>query len=124
MAWRKRRGGNPDTGQVAGVDRLRHVFGDSITVVITTIVGFGFGDLVIGFMDETIIVEWKRKGGKLRPGQDTFRKQWRGGPYVKCDDVDDLVQKLLQVAKVRGGPHALDLDAITRRASEATATTV
>jgi hypothetical protein len=94
MAWRKRRGGNPDTGDSDLVKLARDL---DATVWITSLLGFGFPDWVVGFRGLTILVERKRPGGDLRESQHDFRKTWKGGTYVVIETADELVAMLTSV---------------------------
>lgn len=94
MAWRKRRGGNPDTGDADMVKLARDL---DATIWITSLLGFGFPDWVMGFRGLTILVERKRPGGELRKTQDKFRETWKGGLYVVLETADDLVAMMTAV---------------------------
>ena len=85
-----RRGGKPDQNQAAIVDGLRAA---GYSVAITTKVGFGFPDLVVGkwrnlYPDRcpdcgrlhwyNWLLEVKSPGGRLNDNETTFHENWRG----------------------------------------------
>ncbi len=102
MAWRTRRGGNPDQNNQAIADTARR-FG--VQVVMTTGVGYDFPDQVWGFGRDrasgipgvTILVEVtnpKTKGKAQRERkerQQRFRDGWPGGLVVELMTPDDVV---------------------------------
>jgi hypothetical protein len=100
MGWGgRKRYGNPDRNQQPIVDLVRAMGG---TVEITTGVGDGFPDLVIGWRGLTILVEVKKPGKaaastRLRESQDLFRVRWTGGPVLDVETATELVQKLIDL---------------------------
>jgi hypothetical protein len=50
---------------------------------------------LVGFRGETLLMEVKRKGGKLTPAQVEFRKRWRGSPPITVTTGDDVRRALL-----------------------------
>jgi hypothetical protein len=57
--------------------------------------GKGIPDGLVGFRGETLLMEVKRKGGKLTPAQVEFRKRWRGSPPITVTTADDVRAALL-----------------------------
>lgn len=62
-------------------------------------VGRGVPDLLLGFMEMTFLLEVKRPGGKLNPGQQLWHRFWRGQVTVAdsataalADILDQLVE--------------------------------
>jgi len=96
MPWGRKRYGNPDDNQDGIFGTIRPL---PATVVNTTIIGEGFTDAVVGFQDMTILLEVKRPGKKnaLRPSQEKFRREWRGGPILTVDDGADAIQQLINL---------------------------
>lgn len=82
----------PDGNQAGLVDLAERL---GASVAITSQVGDGFPDLVIGFQGRNYLVEVKVPGGKLRPKQTDFIRTWRGHPVAVIDNGDDLVRLLL-----------------------------
>lgn len=64
------------------------------SVVDTADVGGGFPDLVAGYGGTTLLIEVKTENGKLRSGQDEFRKAWRGGTIVVVRSADEALRLL------------------------------
>lgn len=52
------------------------------TVIDTADVGAGYPDLTVGYKGVTYLFEVKGPTGRLRPSQDAFRDNWRGGPLI------------------------------------------
>lgn len=84
-----------------------------VKVVITTGVGGGFVDLVLGWRGMTILAEVKRPKKKLDPDQVTFRDTWPGGPIIMADSAEDLVVKLIMLDREYGGAGRLSRDLIS-----------
>lgn len=82
----------PD-GNQDGLVSLARRLGAKVTI--TSQVGDGFPDLVIGFQGRNYLVEVKQPGGTLRPKQKDFIAGWRGQVAV-VDNGDDLVRLLLK----------------------------
>ena len=106
--WR-RRGGNPDANQKDVLTFARKRLGlRAGNAVVTTGIGYGFPDNVIGFHGMTILVEVKGPDGKLRQSQLDFIATWDGGPVLVVDGPLDLFQQLIDLDKavppVRGLP--------------------
>lgn len=98
---RRRRFGNPDRNQKPIVQDLRRL---PASVAITTGVGGGFGDIVVGFQGITVIGEVKRNPKRvtpatvaLRESQDKFRAEWRGGPILTFTDSAQAIQELISL---------------------------
>jgi len=100
MAWR-RPYGNPDKNQGPIVEDLRSL---PASVTITTGVGRGFPDLVIGWQGITVLGEVKRRPKRITPAvlelresQEKFRREWRGGPVIEITDGLQAVQDLISM---------------------------
>lgn len=79
-----------DKNQRTLVKHWRHHGGSA---AITTSVGGGFVDVVLGREGHTLLAEFKNPAGggtALRKSQDTFRKGWKGGPIVKITSVYEM----------------------------------
>ncbi len=78
--------GNPDNNQKEIVQLLRDT--GIISVAITTGVGHGFPDLIVGFysakydMFINLLFEVKTQSGKLRLEQQHWHENWKGNVYV------------------------------------------
>lgn len=81
----RRSGGPKDANQPIIVKALRKV---GASVAITTEVGGGFPDLVVGYRMETHLLELKVPGGKLRPTQVEFHRDWHGKPIHVVESVE------------------------------------
>jgi hypothetical protein len=115
MAWRKRQGGKPDKNQ-EGLVKLGRRLG--ATIRITSLVGFGFPDFVLGFRGINLLGEVKRPdkivvGLKTKPRKPTkteqrqaaFRAEWTG-QVAELSGPADMVALLTAadtVARVREG---------------------
>lgn len=97
----RRRYGKPDQNQQPMVDLVRKRLGAA--VVITTGVGDGFVDLVVGWRKLTILVEVKKPGGKLQQNQVDFRDTWPGGPIIAVQSAEELVAGLIMLDREHGG---------------------
>jgi hypothetical protein len=85
-----------DSNQSDIVTRLRTIPG--CKVAITSQVGAGFPDLVIGFMGKNHLVELKDGSKppskrKLTPDEKRFHDQWTG-QINTCDNLDDVLAVL------------------------------
>ena len=85
-----RRKGKVDTNQQMIVEALRSV---GATVYITSSVGAGFPDLVVGWKGYNFLVEVKSRYGKHTKDQIHFMKIWRGH-MVTCRDLEDIAALL------------------------------
>jgi hypothetical protein len=63
-------------------------------------------DALIGFLGVNYLIEFKRPGKKLKPGQETFRRTWRGQVHT-IRTPDELLGLLLGEAY---GPKKADVD--------------
>lgn len=89
-----RRAAKVDINQTEIVEYLRSI---GASVSITSAIGKGFPDLVVGFKGRNYLVEVKTPKGKLTEDQYAFAGNWKG-----------------QIAIVRGIVDAADLLGITR----------
>lgn len=83
--------GKPDGNQARHVARLRAA---GCSVAITSGVGAGFPDLVVGFGGTTALAEVKAPGGKFTPAQGRFMVEWLGDKIwilVTDKDTDALI---------------------------------
>ncbi len=89
--------GNPDANQAEIVDALRQV---GASVAITSGVGRGFPDLVVGRHGVTYLVEVKpgdakdKRQRRLRPSQEEFKATWRGRPVAVLRSVSDALRMI------------------------------
>jgi hypothetical protein len=78
--------GNPDDNQKDIVQKLRDT--NIVSVTITTGIGHGFPDLLVGFYSSkydmffNLLFEVKTKSGKLRTEQICWHSNWKGNVYV------------------------------------------
>ncbi|NMB65622.1 MAG: hypothetical protein GYA16_12225 [Spirochaetes bacterium] len=78
--------GNPDQNQKEIVQKLRDTL--VISVEITTGIGHGFPDLLVGFystkynMFFNLLFEVKNTTGKLKKGQIEWHSEWKGNVYT------------------------------------------
>jgi Holliday junction resolvase len=75
-----------DNNQAQMVKLLRNI---GASVAITSSIGNGFPDLVIGYKGKNYLVEVKSAKGKLTPDQLVFAAQWRGD-FAVVRDLEDL----------------------------------
>lgn len=101
---RRRVYGNPDENQKGIVDLARSI---DAKVEITTGVGGGFPDLVIGFRNQTHLAEIKKPGEDLRKSQQLFVQRWPA-PVWKIETGQQLVDALLKADRTERG-HILML---------------
>lgn len=101
---RRRQYGQPDANQKGIVDLARTI---DARVAITTGVGGGFPDLVVGFRNQAHLVEVKGPDGKLRKSQELFIRTWPGPVWV-IDNGQALVDRLLAADRTERG-HVLML---------------
>jgi len=85
----------PDGNQSAIVSVLRSA---GASVVITSMVGSGFVDLVVGFRGNTYLVECKNPDGRGRnsmtPGQVRWFMEWKGGPAAVVNSPEEALRVL------------------------------
>jgi hypothetical protein len=86
-----RRYGKPDSTQAEIVAAAKAL---GASVAVTTAVGRGFPDLIVGYRGQTLLVEVKSPTGALRPSQMAFRETWRGGPFVVIESANGLLAAL------------------------------
>ena len=79
---------NTDQNQKEIVDFLRW---QGWSVKVTSTIGQGFPDLVVGKDGYNYLVEIKSKTGKLTPDQAKFFSEWRGATTV-LRSIDDAVR--------------------------------
>ncbi len=77
------------------------------SVVITSDVGHGFPDLVVGYGGVTYLVEVKNQS-TLRRSQRTFREQWRGGEIVLLRSPEEAVQWFARLRDAQQASEAPD----------------
>ncbi len=81
-------GGKPDGNQDDIVSALRRA---GYSVAITSDVGGGFTDLVLGRNGRNLLMEIKVKGGKLTPKQQQFHDDWKGRACIAYGIADALI---------------------------------
>lgn len=91
-----RRAARTDANQQEIVEALRKV---GATVHVTSHVGEGFPDLVVGFRWQTYLMELKDgdkppSGRKLTPDEKFFLDHWKGGPAVVVNDAAEALAVL------------------------------
>lgn len=89
--------GRTDANQARIVDALRKI---GCTVAITSGVGNGFPDLLVGYRGTTFLMELKDgdkppSERKLTEAEAYFLANWRGGPAVVVESVDDALKAIL-----------------------------
>jgi Holliday junction resolvase len=91
-----RRKARADANQPEIVSALRHA---GATVIHTHTVGKGFVDIVVGFRNQTYLMELK--DGSKKPSarvltEDEFalHTTWRGGPLVVVSSVDEALEAI------------------------------
>lgn len=80
------------------------------SAVITSSVGGGFVDTVLGKDGITLLAEFKNPAGRgtaLRESQQKFRREWKGGPIVEISSVVEMDPMLLRPL-VTGVRQAVD----------------
>jgi len=85
-----------DDNQKQIVDQLRQIYG--LSVFITSMIGGGFGDFVIGWGGKNYIIELKdgkkmKSKKKLTEHETKFRLQWFGQHDV-CENLDEILTVL------------------------------
>lgn len=73
------RANKTDSNQAQMVSELRKL---GISVTVTSSVGDGFPDLVVGWKGRTVLVETKTLDGKLTPDQVKFFRDFKGDAIV------------------------------------------
>ena len=98
-----------DENQSAIVDALRSMGG---TVAITSMVGQGFPDAVLGAYGQTMLLEIK-DGAKspsrrrLTAAQQPFHASWKGSPIVVVDSVNAAIILMNRLRTGSRAPNAL-----------------
>jgi hypothetical protein len=90
------RTGNHDANHSEIAEALAHYGPEPID---TTKVGAGFPDLVWPFQGVTILIEVKVPGGTLRPAQERFVREWRGGPLYVLSDARDIPAMIVDIQR-------------------------
>ena len=80
--------GRTDSNQKIIVEALRKV---GASVSITSNLGGGFPDLVVGYRGKSFLFEVKSKKGKLTPDQREFFDGWRGEVYVIRNEIEAIM---------------------------------
>jgi hypothetical protein len=87
----------PDGNQATIVATLRAA-GASVTI--TSMVGGGFVDLVVGFRGSTFLVECKNPNGRgrnsLTPAEVEWFKSWKGGPAAVVNSPEEALSTLFR----------------------------
>lgn len=78
-----RRAAKVDRNQAEIVRTLRAIPG--CTVQSLAALGDGAPDLLVGFRGFNFLIEIKASGGKLRPSQRKWHREWRGTVYTVWD---------------------------------------
>lgn len=97
-----------DANQSEIVAGLRAV---GASVHITSDVGHGLPDLVVGFRGANFLLECKAPGGRLTPAQREWHRDWRGNARV----VRGLHDALEAVGAIHGAALPRSTDAWRRR---------
>jgi len=96
-----RRAARTDSNQLAVVNALRSI---GCEVAVTSQIGNGFPDLVVGFRGKTLLLELK-DGSKppsarlLTPAEDAFRSRWQRvspGTYRIVESVKDAIDAVMR----------------------------
>lgn len=84
--------GRTDKTQKAAVALLRRA---GFSVFITSDVGCGFPDLVVGKNGITLLLEMKSKGERKRKSQVAFADEWQGAPVLFAWSAEEALEKCL-----------------------------
>lgn len=87
--------GKVDLNQTAIVNCLRDV---GASVEITSDLGGGFPDLVVGYAGKTFLMEVKTETGKLTKHQIKFNSEWKGSSVY-------VVRSEFEAVKIITGDH-------------------
>ena len=86
----------PDGNQAAIVASLRAA---GASVAVTSMVGGGFVDLVVGFKGNTYLVECKNPDGRgrnsLTPAELEWFRSWKGGPAAVVNSPEEAMRVIL-----------------------------
>lgn len=105
MSTPVRRRARTDSNQSEIVAAFRQA---GASVAITSALGHGFPDLVVGFRGRNLLVEVKPGDAKdprqhqLSEDEQRFVDGWRG-QYQKVESIEDALALLFDVARERGG---------------------
>lgn len=96
-----RKRGRTDANQPATVAALRKI---GATVAITSSLGGGFPDLVVGYHRLTVMVELKDgdrppSARRLTVDERDFHHGWTGGPLIVAESPEDAVLKVISAAE-------------------------
>jgi hypothetical protein len=69
------------------------------TVADTSAAGFGFPDIVVGLIGQTHLVEVKDADGRLSASQERFLRDWRGGPIMVVQTVDEAIAHVQRIRR-------------------------
>jgi hypothetical protein len=69
------RRGKPDSNQKQIIKELRAM---GASVEISSMIGNGFGDIIVGFNEINYILEIKTETGELRDNQVEYHRSWKG----------------------------------------------
>jgi len=78
-----------DINQKKIVDTLRKL---GCSVFVTSSIGQGFPDLVVGIRKETYLVEIKTEKGTYTKTQLKFYANWRGGNVITLRSIEDAIE--------------------------------
>jgi Holliday junction resolvase len=88
-----------DTNHKEIVKALREV---GATVVSLASMKHGCPDLMVGYQNETILMEIKKdKKAKFTPDQIEFMGKWRGGAISRVDSVEAAIRALGVIQRVK-----------------------
>lgn len=65
-----------------------------MVVCLTTGVGLGFPDAILGWRGQTYLLELKSPGGALRGSQIMWLAAWKGGPVIHAETLSDVLHAL------------------------------
>jgi hypothetical protein len=65
----------------------------------TSAAGFGFPDIVLGLIGQTHLVEVKDTDGRLSASQQRFMRDWRGGPILVVQTVDEAIAHVQRIRR-------------------------
>lgn len=93
--------GRTDANQSRIVEALRKI---GASVSITSGVGNGFPDLLVGYMGTTTLLEVKDgekppSDRKLTPAEAHFLATWKGGPAVVVEDEQEAINAVIAHAR-------------------------
>jgi hypothetical protein len=87
-----RRAAKIDDNQTLIVTQLRRI--PNLTVAITSMIGKGFVDIIVGYKGKNYLIELKDENKppskrKLTPGEEEFFAEWKGQVSV-CKNFDEV----------------------------------